>query len=78
MKKILGKYIISDPEVCHGKLTFTGTRIFVEDVLDMVAQGISWDYITTQWPGSITKEAISEAVKLGKESLLEQHHPEMV
>ncbi|HIE29634.1 TPA: DUF433 domain-containing protein [Candidatus Poribacteria bacterium] len=24
-----GKYIVADPNICHGALTFKGTRIFV-------------------------------------------------
>ncbi len=71
-KKIIGKYIVSDPKICHGKLTFKGTRIFVDDVLDMVAEGLSWNYIHEQWHGAIKKEAIKEAVLLGKESLMQQ------
>ncbi|MGH2564220.1 MAG: DUF433 domain-containing protein [Ginsengibacter sp.] len=71
-RKILGKYIVSDPEICHGKLCFKGTRIFVDDVLDMVAEGLSWSYIQEQWHGAIKKEAIKEAVLLGKESLMQQ------
>ncbi len=67
---IYGNYIISDPKICHGKLTFKGTRVFVEDILDMVAQGLSWEYIIEQWHGKVSKDAISEAVKLGKNSLL--------
>jgi uncharacterized protein (DUF433 family) len=67
--KELGKYIVADPEICHGKPTFRGTRIFVKDVLDMVAEGMSWDEIIEEWRGSITKEAISEAVLLASESL---------
>jgi len=68
-KKNIGRYIVSDPEICHGKLTFKGTRVFVEDVLDMVAEGLSWSYIEEQWNGSITKDAIKEAVILSKDSL---------
>ncbi|HET8676173.1 MAG TPA: DUF433 domain-containing protein [Blastocatellia bacterium] len=67
--KELGKYIVADPEICHGKPTFRGTRIFVKDVLEMVAEGMSWDRIVGEWRGSITKEAISEAVLLASESL---------
>ena len=67
--KELGKYIVADPEICHGKPTFRGTRIFVKDVLEMVAEGMSWDEIIEEWRGSITKEAISEAVLLASESL---------
>ena len=71
-RKTYGKYIVSDPEICHGKLSFTGTRIFVDDVLDMVAEGLSWNYIQEQWHGAIKKEAIKEAVLLSKESLMQQ------
>lgn len=71
-KKIFGRYIISDPKICHGKLTFKGTRIFVEDVLSMVAEGYSWNYIEEQWNGAVTKDAIKEAVMLSKDSLIEQ------
>jgi uncharacterized protein (DUF433 family) len=31
--KQLGKYIVADPEICHGKPTFKGTRILVKTVL---------------------------------------------
>ena len=71
-KKNIGRYIVSDPKICHGKLTFTGTRIFVDDVLDMVAEGLSWNYIEEQWHDAISKDAIKEAVLLSKESLMLQ------
>jgi len=32
-KREVGQYLISDPEVCHGQLTFKGTRILVRSVL---------------------------------------------
>ena len=70
-KKNIGKYIVSDPAICHGKLTFKGTRVFVDDVLDMVAEGLSWNYIEEQWNGAVTKSAIKEAVLLSKESFLQ-------
>ena len=37
----LGEYIVADPEICHGKPTFKGTRIMVWQVLDDVAAGRS-------------------------------------
>lgn len=67
--KQLGKYIVADPEIRHGKPTFKGTRIFVKDVLEMLAEGMSWDKIIEEWRGSITKEAISEAILLASESM---------
>ena len=72
MSKVFGRYIISDSEVCHGKLTFRGTRVLVEDVLDQVAYGLSWEAIIQEWHGSISREAISEAIRLAREAL--HHH----
>jgi uncharacterized protein (DUF433 family) len=63
-KKAVGKYIVADPKVCHGKLTFKGTRILVADVLDLVAQGADWETIIRQCHGSITTLAITEAIRL--------------
>jgi hypothetical protein len=41
----LGHYIVADPEICHGKRTFKGTRIMVRQVLDGLARGESADDI---------------------------------
>ncbi|MCA9950457.1 MAG: DUF433 domain-containing protein [Anaerolineales bacterium] len=62
--KILGRYIVADPKICHGKPTFRGTRVFVSDVLEQVASGMAWETIIEEWHDSITKEAIAEAVQL--------------
>jgi uncharacterized protein (DUF433 family) len=68
--KVYGRYIVADPRVCHGKLTFRGTRIFVADVLDEVAQGLMWETISAHWSGKVSEEAIAEAVRLAREALL--------
>jgi uncharacterized protein (DUF433 family) len=61
----LGQYIVSDPAICHGKVTFTGTRIFVPDVLADMQAGLSWDFIIRRWGGGkISKAAIAEALHL--------------
>lgn len=36
-KHPLGRYIVADPEICHGEPTFRGTRILVSDILEQVA-----------------------------------------
>jgi uncharacterized protein (DUF433 family) len=71
-----GHYVVADPTVCHGELTFRGTRILVRDVVEQVAMGLDWDTICQQWRGAITKEAIAEAVRLAGQSL--QNHTEHV
>ena len=75
--KTLGRYIVADPNVCHGKPTFCGTRILVSDVLEQVANGIVWEAIIEEWQGKISKEAIAEAVRLAREVLL-AHAEELV
>jgi uncharacterized protein (DUF433 family) len=67
----IGRYIVADPQVCHGKPTFRGTRIFVSDVLEMVASGMAWEAIIEEWNGHITTEAIAEAVRLARQAFLE-------
>jgi len=69
--KLYGRYIVSNPEICHGKPTFRGTRIMVADVLEQVAEGLAWETIIEEWRGKITKEAIAEAVSLSRQAFLE-------
>jgi uncharacterized protein (DUF433 family) len=70
-KKIIGRYIISDPEICHGKPTFRGTRIMVSQVMEQIANGMAWETIIEEWRGSVTKEAIADAIRLANQAFLE-------
>lgn len=70
----LGEYIVADPNICHGKPTFKGTRIMVWQVLEEVADGRPWDFICNQrWGGRIPLGAVAEAVRLAQEALLERY-----
>jgi uncharacterized protein (DUF433 family) len=69
--QLLGRYIVADPAICHGKPTFRGTRIMVADVLEQVAEGLAWETIIEEWRSRITHEAIAEAVSLARRALLE-------
>ena len=64
-QKIIGRYIVSDPRICHGKPTFRGTRILVSQVLEQVAAGMARETIIGEWRGDVPEEAIAEAVRLG-------------
>jgi uncharacterized protein (DUF433 family) len=69
----LGRYIVADPAICHGKPTFKGTRVFVADVLADVERGLSWDFILHRWGGGkICKAAVTEAVHLARQALLDE------
>jgi uncharacterized protein (DUF433 family) len=70
----LGRWIVADPRVCHGKPTFRNTRIMVWQVLEMVASGMAWEMIVEQWDGKVTRDAIAEAVQLANRSFLLHAH----
>jgi uncharacterized protein (DUF433 family) len=79
--RLLGRYIIADPRICHGKPTFRGTRVLVADVLDQVANGTPWEMIVEEWNESVSFDAIKEAVQLASQALLKHakvnHPPEI-
>ena len=70
-EKFFGRYVVTDPDICHGKPTFRGTRILVADVLEQVADGLAWETIIEEWRGSVSYEAIAEAVRLSRRAFLE-------
>lgn len=63
-RRIIGRYIVADDAICHGKPTIAGTRILVADVLSMIVEGYSWYGIGEAWGGKITDEALAELVSL--------------
>ncbi len=71
-KKMMGRYVVSDPKICHGQPTFRGTRILVAHVLEQVAHGMAWDSIVEEWRGSISRAAIAEAVSLSRDAFAER------
>jgi len=71
-RKEYGQYIVADPEICHGQLTFKGTRIMVKSVLELLAEGYNWDQISAAYYGKVNHEAIAEAIQLAREALIEK------
>jgi uncharacterized protein (DUF433 family) len=70
----LGNYVVSDPEVYHGELTFKGTRIPVKTVLTFLGMGESVEELLKGYP-SLSREAIEESVRLAKEALVAPFEP---
>ena len=66
----LGRYVVADPEICHGKPTIRGTRILVRVILDQIGRGMSWDEIAREWDGKVGRDAIAEIVELASEAFL--------
>jgi uncharacterized protein (DUF433 family) len=74
MKRVkLGQYVVVDPDICHGAPTFVGTRIMVDQVLEMVAEDTPWEEIIREYDRSISRAAIAEAVRLAGRSLSEKN-----
>lgn len=59
---VINKYIVADPEICHGKLTFSGTRIMVWQVLEMLAAGETVEEIIEDFP-SLNRDHITAALE---------------
>lgn len=70
-EQLIGRHIVTDPGICHGKPTFRRTRILVSDVLEQIADGMAWETVIQEWHGSISREAIAEALLLATRALLE-------
>ncbi len=70
-RQIIGRYIVADSKICHGKPTVRGTRILVEDVLYFIAKGRDWESISLAWDGSVSVEAIAEIAGLAKQAFLD-------
>ncbi len=68
----IGQYLVIDPEVCHGQMTFRGTRIPVDTVLSYLARGYSIEQLVQSWP-ELTVDAVKEAVILAANSLQDRY-----
>jgi len=68
----VGNYLVVDQQVCHGQMTFSGTRVPVDTVLTFLAKGYSVDQLLRSWP-ELTRPAIEEAIHLASQALQANH-----
>lgn len=61
-------YISVDPEICHGKPCFKGTRIMVSSILELLEVGQSTTEILEAYPG-LTTQHIQAALHLASQLL---------
>lgn len=69
----LGKYIVADDRICHGKPTYKGTRIMVWQILQALSRGESIDELVNAWDGRVSRAAILETIRLAGGALLDSH-----
>jgi uncharacterized protein (DUF433 family) len=60
------EYLTSDPEVCHGQPCAKGTRVFVTNILDSLAEGSSREEILDSYP-SLSPEHIDASLAYAAE-----------
>jgi len=68
----IGRYLVRDPRVRHGKLTFKGTRVPVETVPHPLGKGRSVEETLESWP-ELNRDAIAEAIRLATATLVERY-----
>ena len=68
----IGEFLVVDSEVCHGQLTFKGTRVPVEAVLTFLAMGYTMDDALQEWP-YIERAAINEVLLLASNLIVERY-----
>ena len=60
------EHIVLDPEICHGKPTFRGTRVMVAPILGHLAAGESLETVCREYP-SLTELAVRAALAFASE-----------
>jgi len=58
----VGRYIVLDDEVCHGRPTFKGTRFLVSDVIELLAAGLSIEEVVRDYYPSLDEEMVKDAL----------------
>ncbi|HFQ92618.1 MAG TPA: DUF433 domain-containing protein [Anaerolineae bacterium] len=66
--------IVIDPNICFGKPTIRGTRIWVSLILDFLANGMSPEEILAEYP-HLEREDIQAAIAYGAEMSRERYVP---
>lgn len=61
----INTYIVSNPDICGGELTFKGTRVMVWQVLELLAAGETIEEILEDFP-TINRNHIMAALEYAK------------
>ena len=65
------QFLTSDSQICRGQLCAKGTRVFVTNILDSLAEGASREEVLKSYP-SLRPEHIDAAVAYAAELAREQ------
>ncbi len=65
------EWLTRDGDVCHGSLCATGTRVFVTNILDSIAEGATREEILRSYPALKSEHidaALAYAAELARET----------
>lgn len=65
------KYLVRNDAICHGQLCAVGTRVFVTNILDSLAEGASREEVLASYP-SLRPEHIDAAIAYAAELAREE------
>ena len=68
----IGHHLAIDSRVCGGRLIFKGTRILVQDALEMIRSGSTPEKVSEEYCGVVKPTAVSEAVSLVRRGLVRE------
>jgi uncharacterized protein (DUF433 family) len=68
------EHLTSDPQVCHGQFCAKGTRVFVTNILDSLAEGANREEILRSYP-SLRPEHIDAAIAYAAEPASKESLP---
>jgi uncharacterized protein (DUF433 family) len=68
----IGHHLAIDTRVCGARLIFKGTRILVNDALEMIRGGLTPQKVAQEYPGLLTPAAVSEAVSLTRRGIVRE------
>ena len=68
-QRTIGKHLVVDTRVCHGKLTFRGTRVPVDALISNLEAGLTLDEFLDNFP-TVTREQALQVLEFSKTTLL--------
>lgn len=71
----IGRYLVTDPRVCGGRLVFKGTRVLMSDALELLKAGFNPEEVSREYGGLVTPEAIREAVAFSSKGIVREMLP---
>ena len=66
----IGRYLVADPRICHGKVTIKGTRVMAWQIFEALARGEPAASIAANYRG-VSEAAVAECVKVARRALLD-------